>query len=449
MPPTKRSTGALLDMSAIAAQRGIRPFDVLMLVRRPGYVHLFQILHEEMISVPRALVQNVERFQSNFCAWYTPVWDPVDRCFDHMHEMKKNLFQSIHFIRGCDREALYFNNRRVTIIDLPKPAPKRTGVVDVNGILAHTFGIIMWATDARRSLFRRLMQYLNGMYGVIALPRFLLLADGGSYTLLRTLAVRHLLGVSRSAPRLGRASDEWSDPVLTIGTHSCWFVQGLGHVIAYDDGNANRTMPLFVHPLIPYMCGCINPLLSNGCFNLPTNAVEVLSLIRAIPIETLKREGCSGLIESIIEDVKGMQRVLDAIHASMHPDHLPQHWSETKVHKFFCLLVLGTMWRDIRLALRMNVLQMPHRCNDSHLPVIGMDGTSITAHQRDLKEQMHRLVMPVSYNGILSVPSGLDPAPVESEVLAADGYALRLGWRQTSIDPSQYSVLPEAGTGAL
>lgn len=105
MPPTKRSTGALLDMSAIAAQRGIRPFDVLMLVRRPGYVHLFQILHEEMISVPRALVQNVERFQSNFCAWYTPVWDPVDRCFDHMHEMKKktSFNQFISFVDATVR----------------------------------------------------------------------------------------------------------------------------------------------------------------------------------------------------------------------------------------------------------------------------------------------------------------------------------------------------------
>lgn len=106
-----RNNKSLLDTTTIATQRNLlRPFDVLLLVRRAGYVSLFQIIHEEMIPVPRALVMQVEHFQSHFCSWAPLERDPGDR----------QLY----------REMLIRGGRRTEILDLPKPAPKRTGTVN-------------------------------------------------------------------------------------------------------------------------------------------------------------------------------------------------------------------------------------------------------------------------------------------------------------------------------
>lgn len=104
-----RNTVSLPDVATIATQRGLRrPFDVLLLMRQTGYVSLFQILHEEMIPVPWALLMNVERFQSHFCA-----------CA--LREMERE--------GNCNPTAmmLFHGSRQTEIPDLPKPAtPKRT-----------------------------------------------------------------------------------------------------------------------------------------------------------------------------------------------------------------------------------------------------------------------------------------------------------------------------------
>lgn len=98
---------------------------------------------------------------------------------------------------------------------------------------------------------------------------------------------------------------------------------------------------------------------------------------------------------------------------------------------------------DTRLALRMNVLQMPHQFEASHLSCLAMGDSN----HMELKTYLHRLVMPISWNPGSEDPDRSPsssevppPSGSESEVLAADGYSLRLGWRQHSIDPSRYGV---------
>lgn len=120
--------------------------------------------------------------------------------------------------------------------------------VEVAGIQAHSFGIVRWPADARNALFRRLIQYLSVMYTINLIPRVLLMVERA---LLQTLAVRYLLGVSRSSPPLRKTGHNGSNPINRVGKHSCWFEPGIGHMIAYDDGNANRTQPLPGHPLSP------------------------------------------------------------------------------------------------------------------------------------------------------------------------------------------------------
>lgn len=156
------------------------------------------------------------------------------------------------------------------------------------------------------------MQYLYVMYRIHVVPRVLLLAD---FRALRRLAVRHLLGVPLSAPQLGRLSDRWSDPVCTVGSHSCWVVEGLGHVMAYDDGNANRTQPLSVHPLSDtklnamYVFGTVrwvditvanrgSPEPAERCCSGDdidqSNSVETTTKRRMRPVGRVAGEGCEG-----------------------------------------------------------------------------------------------------------------------------------------------------------
>lgn len=104
-----RNTVSLPDVATIATQRGLRrPFDVLLLMRQTGYVSLFQILHEEMIPVPWALLMNVERFQSHFCGCALREMEPGGN-------------------RYPTEMMLFHGSRQTEILDLPKPvAPKRT-----------------------------------------------------------------------------------------------------------------------------------------------------------------------------------------------------------------------------------------------------------------------------------------------------------------------------------
>lgn len=112
----------------------------------------------------------------------------------------------------------------------------------------------------------------------------------------------------------------------------------------------------------------------------------------------------------------------------------------------------GGMLRDTRLALRINVLQMPHRFEASHLSYLSMDSSEIWSFGPYLRTYLHRLVMPVHWtpeNDPSSNGAESDPIPIDSEVPAADGHTLRLGWRQHSIDPSQYGVPVDARPAVL
>lgn len=70
---------------------------------------------------------------------------------------------------------VHVDGKRAMIAPLPRPAPPRAHV-DVRGISEHTFTVVMWPTDARPTLRRRLAQYLAFTERLHALPALLLLA---------------------------------------------------------------------------------------------------------------------------------------------------------------------------------------------------------------------------------------------------------------------------------
>jgi hypothetical protein len=170
----------------------------------------------------------------------------------------------------------------------------------------------------RDVLFLYLLRFLHGECGINVVPRMLYVMGPrpDRFHALEFLAVRHLLGVPRrktfpkittDTHRVHSTTDDGAEdsPVARSGAYVCLRDQERRFLlIAYDDGSANRSEPLF---------------LRGDRTNLPTDAETVIALLRSVPPDALHAEA-GPLVSYLLDDRAGMQRTLDAIHASVNLD---------------------------------------------------------------------------------------------------------------------------------
>lgn len=378
------AAAAVIDVGAIAAARGVSALDALRWVRRAGCLSLFQVIHEEAIATPRSVRERgAEAFQAEFLRWQHPQ--------THVH----------------------MEGERTRIAPLPRPSPPRAHV-DVRGIAEHTFTVVMWPTDARPALRRRLAQYLAFTEQLHALPALLLLLpERYEYYsgVLDCLAVARLLGGAPAGPPPFAPGPVWGPPLARAGAFACWRAPDAdadgGLIVGYDDGDGNRTEPLVFG--------------AGGPRNLPRDAAALADLLRRVPAAALA--AAAGPLAPLqladgAGDAPGLQRALDALHGSRAP--------------------------GARVALRINLGRLPRRPADGPHGPPAADGTTVPVRscRGEIVRDLAVLLAPVGGAAGPTPPlrwarDPEDPAPERAGVDAAHCRGpIRLGWRQTEVDPS-------------
>lgn len=300
--------GGPIDAARLATEHGIRPFDVLLRLRVPGYVTLFQLWYEEMLPIPVDLRHQTLTVQQLFAEFRfshrgggTASPSPPESTVDVNPE----------WIAWAVKNA-----------DADRFDPQRTAAVvrriDVYGLRPHSFSVTMWPADWYTALLRRWRVILHHRFGVRLVPRLINHCIDGLrrpdaavdayryvwwYRSVRFLCGMHYDPLRQPPPTDGDCFPSFvsDDPneaegCYRLGRHPHW-----GHVVFYDDGNNNWTLP----PLFAAADG--------GQRNLPRDAGTLVTLLQR---NRFKMYAELSHHFSAMYDREGVQRFLDAVHAS-------------------------------------------------------------------------------------------------------------------------------------
>lgn len=311
-----------------------------------------------MLPLPVSLTEpGTDIFQVAFCKWSKKQIPKPSKGNGGNNKNKKSVDASA-------------SESPATPAEPPKPLARRQ-CVEVAGVgpqQQQMMAVLLWPEDVRDVLFRYLLRFLYGESGVKVVPRMLYVMGPRPHRFhaLEFLAVRHLLGVPRCKTfrkittdthhRVHGTTDDdgvEDSPVARSGAYVCLRDRERRFLfIAYDDGSANRSEPLF---------------LRGDRTNLPTDAETVMALLRSVPTDALHAE--AGLLASyLLDDRAGMQRTLDAIHASVN--------------------------LDVRCALRANCMQLPRRRNNSF--AVDVNDIVGTVPSDAVFAHIHRILSPLS-----------------------------------------------------